>query len=433
MDRRLLNVKKVLIISYFYPPANFVGGKRPATWVKYLHESGYYPIVVTRQWNEGQTDLVDKLYYNKLEVTYYKTHEIHKLPFKRSFRDSCSKYHFLKPIQKGLTLFELISSNFFIEALPFANFYHYSKKLIKNDSTISIVIASGRPFQSYSIGYQLKKDFPSIRWIPEYRDEWSTHPKYNRKGILNKIIHYMESKSEIKWTSNSYAFISVSERLVKNISNKIGKIGISIPNGFEMVNNIPKVVKAEIKEKVTLSYAGTLYDYQPIERVVNAFKEINNTLEIPVVLEFYGVEMILSVKEKLEKLISGYEDYFFLHKKVDKKTLLMIQQNSDFLFLTNYTDINDWLVVKLIDYSVTGIPVILFPSDNGIMSDFINKTNIGYSLKNENEFYNFFNSIIKIKKIEKQINKSILENYSVKKQVEKLSVFLSSDEILLEM
>ena len=52
-------MKKLLIISYFYPPANFVGAQRTAAWAKYLHEYGYYPIIITRQWNEGQTDLVD--------------------------------------------------------------------------------------------------------------------------------------------------------------------------------------------------------------------------------------------------------------------------------------------------------------------------------------------------------------------------------------
>ena len=61
-------MKKVLIISYFYPPANFVGGQRTAAWAKYLHEYGYYPIIITRHWNEGQTDLVDKVKNNKLEI-----------------------------------------------------------------------------------------------------------------------------------------------------------------------------------------------------------------------------------------------------------------------------------------------------------------------------------------------------------------------------
>ncbi|MGM0477957.1 MAG: hypothetical protein ACQERC_01955 [Bacteroidota bacterium] len=61
-------MKKVLIISYFYPPANFVGAQRTAAWAKYLHECGYYPIIISRQWNEGQTDLVGQLKNSALKI-----------------------------------------------------------------------------------------------------------------------------------------------------------------------------------------------------------------------------------------------------------------------------------------------------------------------------------------------------------------------------
>ncbi len=96
------------------------------------------------------------------------------------------------------------------------------------------------------------------------------------------------------------------------------------------------------------------------------------------------------------------------------------------LFLTNYNDINDWLVVKLINYSVTGVPVVLFPSDNGVMADFINETNIGYELKDENEFFSFFQELTQIKQIKKEINTGILKAYSNKKQIERLGGFLQS-------
>ena len=61
-------MKKILLISYFYPPANFVGVQLTAAWAKYLHEYGYYPIIITRQWNEGQTDLADQLKNSVLKI-----------------------------------------------------------------------------------------------------------------------------------------------------------------------------------------------------------------------------------------------------------------------------------------------------------------------------------------------------------------------------
>jgi hypothetical protein len=45
-------MKKVLILSYYFPPSGFVGGERTYSWYKYLNEIAYYPIVITRQWDD---------------------------------------------------------------------------------------------------------------------------------------------------------------------------------------------------------------------------------------------------------------------------------------------------------------------------------------------------------------------------------------------
>ena len=421
------DLQKVLILSYYYPPSNFVGGERINSWARHLNCFGFYPIIITRKWNKGQKELTDKVLNNTLEIEYCDTHEIHRLPYKSSFRDYCSNYAYLKVVQKALTLVELIFSNFFIRFIPFSNFYSYSCKLLAKNKDISILIASGRPFTSFHIAHKLKKKFPRLIWIPDYRDEWTSHQKYNKNGVINNLIYYLESKSEIKWTSNAHAFISVSELLVTNIKNKIRKNGISVPNGYEITKPLPNVVKTELNDVVTFTYLGTLYEYQPIERVVNAFKEIKEKLGIRVVLQFYGVELIPSVKEKLKALISGHENTFILHDKVEKHALPEIQQNSNFLFLTNYNDINDWLVVKLIDYSVTGVPIVLFPSDNGVMADFINETNIGFALKNEDDFFCFVQKLAQNRQIKKEINTGILKAYSNKKQVERLGEMLNAE------
>ena len=49
-------MKRVLIISYFFPPGNFAGSYRIKAWADQLQKFGYYPIVVTRHWAENETD-----------------------------------------------------------------------------------------------------------------------------------------------------------------------------------------------------------------------------------------------------------------------------------------------------------------------------------------------------------------------------------------
>ena len=422
MDKKL---KKIVILAYYFPPSNFVGGQRIFSWAKDLNLVGYYPVIITRQWNKGQKDIVDAILKNELEIEYSENYEVHRLPYERTLRDRFSNYKSLKYFQKVLTLFELVLSNFFIRIMSFSNFYSYSKKVLDENPEIKILIASGRPFTSFHIAYRLKRKFPRISWIPDYRDEWTTHSKYNRTGVLNKFIYFLEKRSEKKWTSNSFAFITVSNSLVESIKSIIKKEGISISNGHNSDEKIPTNAKTVLKDKIVFSYLGTMYEYQPIERVINAFKAISDNKKLKFVFQFYGIELIPSVKLKIQELIVGYDNVFVLKDKVNKKELRKIQQNSNFLFLTNYNGIDDWLVVKLLDYSVTGIPIVLFPSDNGVMSNYIKTTNTGFSFNSEQELNCFIDEIVKNTNIELKINTSELEKYSSKKQLEQLSVLLN--------
>lgn len=193
---------KIIIISYFFPPSNFVGGERTASWAKYLAENDIYPIIITRQWNDNQKDLTDHILNNELQIEKHDHCEIVRLPYKKSLRDKFSEYSWLKPLQKALTLKELIFSNYSINAIPFSNFYDEIRKRLQEDPEIKAVIASGRPFQAFSIGHKLKKEF-DVLWIPDYRDEWTTHQNLGKQSFIQRYLSRLDRKSELKWTSNA--------------------------------------------------------------------------------------------------------------------------------------------------------------------------------------------------------------------------------------
>ena len=92
-------MQKVLIISYFFPPCNFVGGERTSFWAENLSKFGFYPIVITRNWNENQITITEKVKKNNFSILLEKKHEIYYLPFKLSIRDRLSNYKFLKNIK----------------------------------------------------------------------------------------------------------------------------------------------------------------------------------------------------------------------------------------------------------------------------------------------------------------------------------------------
>ena len=44
-------MKKVIVLSYFFTPCNLTASQRALGWAKYLKEFGYYPIIITRNWD----------------------------------------------------------------------------------------------------------------------------------------------------------------------------------------------------------------------------------------------------------------------------------------------------------------------------------------------------------------------------------------------
>ncbi|MFM7666825.1 MAG: glycosyl transferase family 1, partial [Bacteroidota bacterium] len=54
-------MKKVLIISYFFPPCNLTASNRIAGWKKHLPEFGIYPIIVTRNWTGSELTAEERL------------------------------------------------------------------------------------------------------------------------------------------------------------------------------------------------------------------------------------------------------------------------------------------------------------------------------------------------------------------------------------
>ena len=75
-------MRKILIITYFFPPGNFAGSYRLYSWARYLKQFGFYPIIVTRHWEKDQTDYAGISSNKNLTIINENGYEIHYIPYK---------------------------------------------------------------------------------------------------------------------------------------------------------------------------------------------------------------------------------------------------------------------------------------------------------------------------------------------------------------
>jgi len=361
-------MKKVIILSYFFPPSVFVGGQRTEYWAKKLHRFGYYPVIITRNWNKGQTTLTEEVTENELVVEKFETHEIHRLPYKRTLRDKLAEKKGMGLFQKTLTLWEIFASNFTIRAIPYRNIYFYTDQLLKQDKYHAL-IASGRPFQTFYLGHKLKKKH-QVLWIPDYRDEWNSHYRVKPAGILRKLIAGLEKRSEKNWTSNADGFLTVSEPGKRRIEAYTGKRGFVVKNGFDQILQGQQRTGSKLK----ILYAGTLYPYQDLSIIIESIIQLNNSdIEFHLIGSFDTPEL----KKDYSLLMEKHPQFFKYTSKVSKSTFEQRMLEMDIGMLTPYKNLDGCLPVKTFDYYAGGLQLLLCGNDNDIIEQFILETKSG--------------------------------------------------------
>ena len=426
-------MKKVLILSYFYPPCNLTASQRVGAWAKYLSLFGYYPIVVTRNWDKKINSPEDTLLNSGQEIIHekYSSHEVFYLPYKSSKRDRIytnnkEKKH-LQAFSKILTFKDLLFENHTNSSIPFSNMYDFSKELLAKDKSIGLLIVSGNPFVQFKFGYDLNKLF-GIKWIADYRDDWNTSEIASGFGKMKQVVSKIQSKSEKKWVGTAECITSVSKVYADKIGKFVNKKGVVILNGFDDIHLSENHLIDNTEFNIT--YNGSLYPTQPIEPILNALKNIiaDNSIHLKIKINFPGLAFDKSQKKRIEHFLKGFENHLFITDRIPKNEVLSIQQKSDLLLMVAHENIKGIPSSKLYEYIGLRKTVLLYPNDFDIIEETLNETGLGLICNNEDDIFKNIYQIINAKQngevLKKNINDSKIEYYSRKNQTAELAKLL---------
>lgn len=422
-------MKKVLIISYFSPPCNLTSANRIKSWIKYLPESNIKPILITRKWTGKELTDHDRLKStnSELEITKNEQYEIHKLPYRASLRDQFfikgQNNTFFKLLSKVLTFFTLILQNFSVSVITYNNIFYYSKEMLKKDSEIETLIISGNPFEQFFFGFLLKKDFPHIKWIADYRDEWTTHYLYNSLNSKNSIIKALERSSEKKWLAKADIIQTVCPYFAKRLE-QFHKCKVEIlPNGFDT-----PIIEKQIKptnEKLYLLYAGTLYPNQKVEMFLKSLLKLRKE---DILVHFVGAEF--TSNKKLIKQLQQ-KGVLLIDSWVEKSEIKELMLKSDGFLMFPFNNMKGWPSSKLYDYLPYQKPILLCPSDNDIIEEILVDTSLGIINNSKEELEKSLQEMIlqkkKLNTIKAVDTIKNVENYSRRSVCKKMSKLIINE------
>lgn len=390
-------MKKVLILSYYFPPCNLTAAQRIGSWKKNLPEHGFYPIVVTRNWTGKELTEQQRLESSgdTIRIEKNEKDEIHYLPYIASWRDRCFIKSKANPIylflSKILTAVNLLFQNFSIRFIPYNNLYYHSRELIKNDTTIQFLIISGNPFEQFYFGYLLKKEFPNLKWIVDYRDEWTTSEIIDFVGI-KKWLWNLQTFTEKKWIKKADLITANTNYACEKLHAFHSKKTKKLLNGFDFkpTNQTPTLSFNTLK----IVHNGTLYPTQDISLLAEAFNEIDIPNNFTIQLSFPGIKIFNAVAEKTENMFRSTPISLLLTERIPQTEVLKMQLEADLLLMVAHKGKKGIIGSKLYEYIGLQKRILLCPSDYDELEETLLNTNLGIVVSEKEQLKSILKDLI---------------------------------------
>jgi glycosyltransferase involved in cell wall biosynthesis len=374
--------KKVLIITYYWPPAGGPGVQRWLKFVKYLPDFGVEPIVYCPE-NPSYPLLDDNLVKEVSEKVTIIKQPIFE-PYQLASFFSKKK---TKTIASGLintkkqSLVEkvllYVRGNYFIpDARKFwvKPSVKYLSKYIQ-ENTIETIITTGPPHSLHLIGLQLKKQL-DINWIADFRDPWTTIG-YHDKMKLSKASQQKHKlfEKEVLQTANTILVTSSSTKTeFEAITNKPINV---ITNGFDDIN----IKSLSLDTKFTLSHIGSLLTGRDPKVLWDSIAELlqeNNDFKANFELKLIGAvsnDVLASIAA------SGLENHVNVLGYVSHEEAQIQQRVSQVLLLIEIDSPITKCIIpgKLFEYLQSNRPILGFGPEEADFKSIITQTNTGTS------------------------------------------------------
>lgn len=288
-------MKKILIITYYWPPSGGAGVQRWLKFSKYLPEFGYEPIILTVEEAEASYAQLDYSLLQEvspaLSVHKTKTFEPYNLYRKLSNKKEIPYGGFSN--QKKITFFEKLSrfirGNLFVPD-PRRGWNKYAlKKALEliHEQQIEVVITSGPPHSTHLIGKKIK-DKTNIRWIADFRDPWTDIYYYKELYHLG-LATLLDRHLEKIVLSNADKIITVSEEVGKLLLAKAAgskEKMVIIPNGYDETDF--DQVGSVKNDAFTITYTGTISISYRIDQFIEAIFLLPETIKQQIKIRFVG-------------------------------------------------------------------------------------------------------------------------------------------------
>ena len=410
-------MKKLLILTYYWPPSGGSGVQRWLNFSNYLIELGWDVTVMVPK--NPSYPLIDSTMVSSVNPSI----KLIKVPIfepirllnasKKTNRDHVNSSGVFQKIILWIraNLFFPDSRMFWINKVT-----KVASSFVINNK-INCVITTAPPFSMHMMGYYIKRN-TNVKWVADFRDPWSEFFPFKQFPMSNIV-----RKKHLKWENKCLAFadsiITTSPTLTKSYL-KINNNSHTITNGYKSLINL------EPEDKFVIMYTGVMKSVQnPINlwivlnEICKENKEFAEDLLVTMIGDFdnsiQSDQNIISLKSSVQFL--GYLDEVKLKDKLKKAQVLLLSS-------VNLRGVNNIIPGKLFLYLSVKRPILSFSSLNSDVEDIINETKSGrvFEYSNKIDLKNYILELYnQFKQKDNSLNTINIDQYHYKNLSKKLS------------
>ena len=398
----------VLLVTFSFPPAGGVGVLRALSLAKYLPENDIRLDVLTAQNAPSVGKDLSLLQQIPPSVTVHKTWTL-DLPFamrkglKKMVAGKASnpgnvsaagntgtgRGNFLKQIVGDILLPDPQ-----VGWLPFA--FPAARRIIRNRK-IDLVLITVPPFSTVLLVSKLRKVFPALPIVVDFRDEWLTTTinlvSYNKNQKAREVAQHAEADA----VRDATAVVAVTEAARREIRARYPsepeKKFLCVPNGYDLAPRSPETNSpatnspetsnpernsaasanpAQPGSKIVLTYIGSVYGSTDPMTFIEAVRGLPEAIRAQLHVRFIGHIETPAYREALLSLGNTIELCGF----VPQAEALRAIQHTTYLLLITHDRIN--VAAKLYDYLGGGKPILAAVHRDGDVRKLLEETRTGW-------------------------------------------------------
>jgi len=377
-------MKKVLIITYYWIPSGGAGVQRWVKFTKYLRDFGWEPIIYTPENPEFPS--IDHSFEKDIpsDIQIIKTPIWEPYNIYRNLtgkKNEAINAGFISENKKQGWMDKLsiwIRGNFLIPD-PRRFWIRPSVRYLTEylqANPVDAVITTGPPHSMHLIGLGLKKNFPTLPWIADFRDPWTNidfYKELNLTLIADKVHHRLEKKV----VQTADCVLVVSKGMKEEFELLKPKQLEVITNGYDELD--VQKFQIELDNKFSISHIGTLnvarnpkIIWKVLRDICIENQEFKNDLQIQLIgkIDFSVLEDIqrFNLKNQLLKI-----DYLSHSDAITKQNASQV-----LLLLINQSDnAKSILTGKFFEYLAAKRPILAVGPTVGDVAQVLFETSAG--------------------------------------------------------